>query len=142
MNRRYFLKLLAGILVGAAGLPGVARGEVIREFEVLMERYRYTPSLFRVKKGERVRFHLRSRDVMHGFHITGYELDAVVHPKKSATLEFTADRAGVFPVKCSVVCGNLHTIMQGKLVVEENYPYWVALLLGPAAAVLSLLRDD
>lgn len=101
-----------------------------REFDVVMERYKYTPSIFRVNQGEWVRFNLRTVDVMHGFYVSGYDLNAVVHRKDPKTLEFRAERAGVFPVKCSVICGPMHPVMQGKLVVEPNYSFWLAIALG------------
>ena len=125
------LLLTAG--AGLGGIPGKVRAEGrrgIREFEVVMERYKYTPSIFRVRLGDRVRFNLRTNDVMHGFYVSGYDLNVLVHRKDPKTLEFTADRAGVFPVKCSVICGPMHPIMQGKLVVEPNYPFWLAMALG------------
>jgi heme/copper-type cytochrome/quinol oxidase subunit 2 len=35
-----------------------------------------------------------------------------------ATVEFTADRPGVFPFYCSVRCSPLHMALMGTLVVE------------------------
>jgi cytochrome c oxidase subunit 2 len=133
ISRRSFMKSSFAILMGVLGNQGsVIAGDrqEFKEFDVVMERYKYTPSIIRVNRGDRVRINLRSTDVLHGFYISGYDLDAWVHRKEPKTLEFTADKVGVFTIKCSVICGPMHPVMQGKLVVEPNYPSWFALILG------------
>ncbi len=142
MSRRSFVKMLFLAFSGLMA-PGLAAAQEVREFEVVMDRYKYSPSIFRVEQGDLVRFHLRTRDVMHGFYISGYDLNVEVDRKHPRTLEFIADRTGVFPIKCSVICGPMHTIMQAKLVVEPNFLFWVALALGSGAALgLSRVKDQ
>jgi cytochrome c oxidase subunit 2 len=135
LTRRKFLKALAlgsGALV--SGMPAKALAEeasenTLREFNVEIRRYRYTPSVFRVNKGDTVRFKLVSTDVEHGFYIDGYDLNVRVKPYEEKTLEFVADRSGAFQIRCSVTCGPTHPIMRSKLVVEPNNRFWASLAM-------------
>ncbi len=66
----------------------------------------WVPSVFIVKKGERVRINLvnTAPSGVHAFEIEGYpDTKAAVENKEGAntkTVEFTADKAGIFRVFC------------------------------------------
>ncbi|MFQ5975574.1 MAG: cupredoxin domain-containing protein [Candidatus Hydrothermarchaeales archaeon] len=138
MNRREFLK---GVILSATALSNAggasANGGIshegehdgVKEFYVEVSRYLYTPSVFRVQKGDKVRFNLVSTDVEHSFYIDGYDLDVKLKPYEPRVLEFIADKSGAFQIRCSVTCGPYHPIMRAKLVVEPNYRFYVGLLL-------------
>lgn len=145
LTRRKFLKALAlgsGALIG--GMPAKALAEeasenTLREFDVELRRYKYTPAaVFRVNKGDTVRFKLISKDVEHGFYVDGYDLDVKLIPFEEKVLEFTADKSGAFQLRCSVTCGPLHPIMRGKLVVEPNNRFWASLALAFFAPLATL----
>ncbi len=82
---------------------------------VTASKFQFDPSTITVKKGDIVTLTLETTDVSHGLAIEGYDVDV----KSGHSLTFTADKAGTFPFKCSVVCGSGHSSMQGTFVVEE-----------------------
>ncbi len=142
LTRRSFLKAvgtsgtaLMGTLTGDAVY---AQGE-LKEFNVTMKSYVYTPNTFTVQKGDRIRFNLLSLDVEHGFYVDGYDLDVEIRPFEKKTLEFTADKAGAFQVRCSVTCGSGHPIMRGKLTVEPNNRFLISLALGALAPIATII---
>jgi cytochrome c oxidase subunit 2 len=110
-----FLTCLAGTALGA----GQAASSGYHEFTMTAKNYEFDPSVITVKKGEKVRLFITATDRDHGIKIQGYDIDQVLKKGSTATIEFTADKAGTFEFKCSVYCGMGHRKMKGKLVVEE-----------------------
>jgi heme/copper-type cytochrome/quinol oxidase subunit 2 len=142
VKRRDFLK---GMLLGATAIiaPGKAlaqeTGADVKEFHIKLTRYKFTPSVIRVHQGDKVRLMLEGMDLEHGFYIDDYDLDVKVRHAELKTLEFVADKAGAYRIRCSVTCGPLHPFMTGKLVVEPNNRFWAATglsLVTPFAALL------
>ena len=142
MRRREFLK---GIFLGAAAAVSPAEvfsqenGAIVKEFHVKLSRYKYTPSMIRVNQGDRVRLVLEGMDLEHGFYIDGYDLEAKVRHADVKVLEFLADKAGSFKIRCSVVCGPFHPFMTGKLVVEPNQSFLVSSALSLATPFAALI---
>jgi cytochrome c oxidase subunit 2 len=91
----------------------------LHEIRVTLKKYEFSPGLLRVKKGERVRLILAAADHDHGFKLDEFEVNQKVQKGTTATVEFTADKAGTFQFRCSNVCGLGHRGMKGTLVVEE-----------------------
>lgn len=125
---------------------GLVRAEPgYREYNVKLTRFRFEPSVFRVERGERVRFNLDSVDATHGFYVDGYGVKVVVPEKEQKTVELVADRPGAFRIRCAVTCGSFHPFMIGKLVVSPNRQFWagaVAALALPAALLAFLARQE
>lgn len=148
MKRREFLK---GILLGsvAAAVPKEVFSQEetaeVREFQVTLSRYKFEPSVIKVKQGDTVRLVVEGLDLEHGLYIDGYDISVKVRHAESKTMEFVADKPGAFKMRCSVVCGPLHPFMTGKFVVEPNNQFWIAMalsLITPFAALLFMrLRD-
>jgi cytochrome c oxidase subunit 2 len=114
----------AGLLVGLALVIGAApirADDDPQTIEVVARRFAFEPDLIEVTLGESVRLVLSSADVTHGFEIDGYDI-AMVIPKggESVRLEFVAERAGRFRIKCSEYCGSGHRRMRGELVVRAR----------------------
>lgn len=110
--------LLAGI-VAAAPAAGQETSSGYHEFHIIAKNYEFDPDTITVKKGEKVRLFITATDRDHGIKIQGYDIDQVLKKGSTATIEFTADKAGTFEFKCSVYCGRGHRKMKGKLVVEQ-----------------------
>lgn len=68
------------------------------------------------KKGDVVKLRLINRHTEeHGYEIAAYGIKEVVDANKTRDVTFTADRAGIFPIKC-----HLHPAhVVGQLVVLE-----------------------
>jgi cytochrome c oxidase subunit II len=110
--------LLAG-LAGAALARGQAPSSGYHEFKMTAKNWEFDPNVITVKKGEKVRLFITAFDHNHGFKIPAYDIDQMIPKGSTATIEFTADKAGTFEFKCSVYCGKGHRRMKGTLVVEE-----------------------
>ncbi|MBI2908371.1 MAG: hypothetical protein HYX92_12045 [Chloroflexi bacterium] len=72
-----------------------------------------------VTLGETVRLRLTSEDVVHGFLVPDFGINAgPITPGKFKTIEFVADRRGEFKFYCNILCSHQHGGMTGKIVVE------------------------
>ena len=119
------LGLDAAVLLALAATVGIASSEAarqmpaVKEFDVVAERFTFTPQRLVVNQGDTVRIRVRSADVTHGFEIKKLDVDDLV-PKggRLVTFEFTADEAGTFPITCSEYCGRGHEKMKGVLEVQ------------------------
>jgi len=122
------MRTLVGTLAGLACLVAVAGPAPAAEpagmtFTVVNIEYEgskiWTPGTIVVKKGTKVTIKLinnvKSEPNQHGFAIPGYNVAAIVNRGEPQTVEFTADKAGVFPIICQ-----LHPAhVGGELVVLE-----------------------
>jgi hypothetical protein len=59
---------------------------------------------------------------------------------KTESVEFVADKAGTFKIRCSVTCGPFHPFLAGKFVVEQspNIIPWLIIAGVAAVAVVSI----
>jgi nitrosocyanin len=66
----------------------------------------WVPATLVVKKGERVRINLVNKvptePNQHGFAIAAFGVQAVVTRGEPQTVEFLADRPGIFPITCQL----------------------------------------
>jgi nitrosocyanin len=66
----------------------------------------WIPSTFVVKKGDVVKIHALSKvpgpNSVHGLAIDAFKIALVADNKKGADAEFTADKAGIFPIHCQL----------------------------------------
>ncbi|EKE14064.1 MAG: cytochrome c oxidase subunit II [uncultured bacterium] len=90
----------------------------IKEFTITAENWVFTPSMITVKQGDKVKLTIKSIDVTHGFALPDFNVKVDLTPNKEETVEFVADKKGEFTFFCSVICGDGHLDMKGKLVVE------------------------
>ena len=93
----------------------------VKEFTIVAARYSFTPDRIEVQQGDHVRITVRSADGTHGFAIKKLNVETEV-PKggESVTVEFVADRPGVFTITCSHYCGTGHSHMRAELVVNQG----------------------
>jgi len=117
-------------------------GPVTHEITMFADQFAFDPPVLRVNRGDRVLLTLHAADVVHGFYLDGYGIEARVEPGISHHVEFVADRAGKYRYRCSVSCGTLHPFMIGELVVSPNLTYVraVGLTLVVLGATLFYLR--
>jgi len=91
----------------------------MRVVEVHAYRYGYDPDPIVIKKGEKVRLELKSRDVTHGFGIAALSIDERIPAGQTTTLEFTPEKPGEYHIHCTVYCGPGHEKMHGTLRIVE-----------------------
>ncbi len=85
-------------------------------------RSHYTPERVEVRKGDKVIWHItnveRAKDATHGFTVPGYNFNLSLEPGETQTVEFVADKQGVFPFYCTEFCSALHLEMAGYFLVK------------------------
>jgi cytochrome c oxidase subunit 2 len=89
-----------------------------KEFIITAKQWSFSPSVIKVKKGDKVVLKLTSADVSHGFSLPDFGIDEKINKNETKTVEFTADKAGTFTFTCDVPCGAGHKAMTGTVVVE------------------------
>ncbi|MEI6901007.1 MAG: hypothetical protein WCL00_14110 [Bacteroidota bacterium] len=116
--------------------------------------YSYDPDRIEVNHNDTLHIKLISMDVVHGFYLEDYDIDAEVSPnvknfkvrrpsqgynwKDTSEIIFVANQRGKFRYRCSHTCGNLHPFMQGNLIVKPNLMLFTSIgaLLGFLAGML------
>ncbi|MBI4428886.1 MAG: Sec-dependent nitrous-oxide reductase [Ignavibacteriales bacterium] len=92
------------------------------EVYMIAVRTSFTPTSFEVNKGDKVTVYLtnieQTTDELHGLAINEYNINVVVDPGETKTIEFVADKPGVYPFYCTNFCSALHQEMQGYLLVK------------------------
>lgn len=101
--------------------------------EVTAKKYEFNPSPIHVKVGARVQLKITATDHVHGFKLSEVADGANGKPGlvfsspqdclriekgQTQTLEFTAQAAGTYSIRCCVHCGFDHRSMKGQLIVE------------------------
>ncbi len=75
----------------------------VRTITIEAGAFYYKPSSITVKKGEKVKVVLNSKDMMHNFVVDELGITApITKGGETSTFEFTADKAGTFEYYCSV----------------------------------------
>jgi nitrosocyanin len=119
---RILRSILATVIVLATLVPAAGAGSTMTITVVNVE-YEGTkiwvPSTLAVKKGTKVTLKLinnvPSDPNQHGYAIPDYKIAEIVNRGEPKTVEFTADKAGVFPIICQ-----LHPAhVAGQLLVVE-----------------------
>ncbi len=105
--------------IAAEPTPWQAEGGS-REIRLTARQFGYDPPRIEVNEGEELIIHLKSLDTTHGFYIDGYGVNTTITPEEEKTIQFTADKAGKFRIRCFKVCGTLHPFMVGEFVVKPN----------------------
>jgi cytochrome c oxidase subunit II len=118
-----------------ASRPQIEVGVTARQFEWSFE---YPPALTGGKPvssyqlylpvGDSVLFKIHALDVIHGFWVPAFreQIDAV--PGITTTLRANTDRAGTYPLVCSVLCGPGHSLMRTSVHVLQPGAFrsWLA----------------
>jgi nitrous-oxide reductase len=108
-----------------ATLPGQERIERKgNHVEIWMTAVRshFTPEHVEIQKGDHVVWHItnveKARDATHGFALAYYNINLSLEPGETDTIEFDADRDGVYGYYCSEFCSALHLEMAGYFLVK------------------------
>ena len=94
-------------------------GEPIDLYLMAMQ-FSYMPVVLRLEQGVAYRFRMMSMDVNHGASIhTGFAGHIMRRPARTMTeMVMTFPEPGEFMVYCTVYCGEGHSQMKGKIIVE------------------------
>jgi cytochrome c oxidase subunit II len=89
-----------------------------------------------VPVGRPVVVSLKAADVIHTFWVPNLHGKKDMIPGRDATIEFRADKAGVYRGQCAEFCGYEHALMAFSIVADPpaQYEAWAARQRQPAAA--------
>jgi nitrous-oxide reductase len=91
---------------------------------MLAVRSHFTPEKIEVNQGDKVTIYVtnieQTNDETHGLGIDEYNINVGIDPGETKTVEFTADKPGVFAMYCTNFCSALHQEMQGYLLVKPK----------------------
>jgi cytochrome c oxidase subunit II len=115
-------------LIGTSSIEEIVRielpaeteteGSGVVEINMIAKQWVFEPAAVTVKQGDRVKLTIKSVDVAHGFGLPDFGVSRTLHPGSTEVIEFTADKKGTFTFFCNVFCGQGHSGMKGKLIVE------------------------
>jgi nitrous-oxide reductase len=92
--------------------------------KLIAVRSSFEPNKIEVNQGDKVTIHItnieQTTDELHGFGLGEYNINLVIDPGETKTVEFVADKPGVFPYYCTNFCSALHQEMQGYLLVKPK----------------------
>jgi nitrosocyanin len=102
--------VVLGVVAYLCSVAGAFAAEPVREFAVVNVEYEGTkiwlPSTLIVHKGDHVKIKLvnnvKSDPNQHGFQIPAFNVQAVVTRGEPQTVEFVADKAGLFSKTCQL----------------------------------------
>ncbi|WP_408249993.1 cytochrome c oxidase subunit II [Paraburkholderia phytofirmans] len=95
-----------------------------------------TANELHVPVGRPVIVSLQASDVIHSFWVPSLHGKKDMLPGMDTTIEFRADREGVYRGQCAEFCGAEHALMAMLVIADppEQYAAWVAQQSQPAAA--------
>lgn len=143
---------VGGWLIGMTNTKPVSRNIIIKA-----RQYSYNPARIEVNKGDTLHIKLVSLDVIHGFFVEGYNIDAEVQAnlktfkirkpsegynwKEAYEIILITDRIGKFRYRCSHTCGTMHPFMQGEMIVKPNTPLHAGLggIIGFAVGLIIMI---
>lgn len=96
----------------------IVNGRPERTIHMGVRQYAWDPSVIEAKQGELVRLIIHNADVQHGLVIPDLNVMNIDIPPEGAVIEFEASKVGTFVFFCSYYCGEDHSLMRGKIVIE------------------------
>ncbi len=131
MNKRIFIFLIFSFFI-LAGFScqsqsavknidqpvGVALTGEIKEFNITAKQFEFIPSEITVNQGDKVKLNITSVDAIYGFNLAAFGINITLEPNQMQTVEFIADKKGVFTFGCSLFCNSGHSAMKGNFIVK------------------------
>ncbi|MDI3341873.1 MAG: cytochrome c oxidase subunit II [Sphaerobacter sp.] len=102
--------------------PGVLRQVGPNQYEVALigQVWSFNPRELRVPAGAEVHFVATSRDVIHGLHIEGTNVNVMLIPGRITRQRAVFREPGQYRFVCHEYCGIGHHTMYGTVIVEER----------------------
>lgn len=99
----------------------------------------FTVDELHVENEKLYHFKLEATDVLHSFSVPVWRIKQDAIPGRSITGWFEPTAIGDFDIQCAEICGFGHSVMRGRVMVEdaETHAAWVAANTPATAAVPS-----
>lgn len=111
------LAALAFLMIGCGKKTPAYAGPPDTVRQIIMKKWEIDPGRVEVPQGARVELVVTSTDVEHGIDVPGLGINEPVQPEHPAVIRFLAQTPGVYPMRCSVLCGRGHNKMTGEIVI-------------------------
>lgn len=90
------------------------------EVVVVASAFYYNPTELKVPVGSKVKFIATSKDVVHGFEISGTNVNMMLEPGYISEYTTTVDKVGEYLIVCNEYCGVGHAQMHSMLKVVDK----------------------
>ena len=104
--------------------PGVRKADEDSEVDyvvyVISRQFTFDPGTanpITLPTDSKIRFHITSPDVLHGFDIVGTNLNTMVIPGQVASFTTRFDTPKTYGIVCNEYCGAAHHVMEGRVKV-------------------------
>ena len=88
------------------------------EVAIVAQAWSFTPNEIHLPAGAEVTFRVTSRDVIHGFEITGVALNMMLIPGQVSVATTSFDEPGQHLIICHEYCGIGHQNMYATIIVD------------------------
>lgn len=102
------------------GTPGLTADG--NDLYIVAKAFTFNPPVVRVPAGKEITVHVTATDVIHGFQVTGTNINAEILPGHVATFKVTFRHPGEQHVICNEYCGAGHQDMITKFIIEGASP--------------------
>ena len=90
---------------------------------VVGQAFSFAPAVIQLPAGAEVTFFASARDVLHGYHVAGTNINIELIPGEVATWKYTFREPGEYRVSCNEYCGISHQNMVGTIQVLPAAEY-------------------
>lgn len=121
-SRTAVLVFVAAVAIcsALAVAPRAARPVPAHECTITANDFAFSPTRIDVKQHEIVRIAFHAVDIPHTFTIDEYRINKRAAIGQTIVFEFVADKAGTFPIYCSLTADERCRQMKGELVVVKQ----------------------
>ena len=112
------MKGIGAIVLAVLALAAPVPVPQSHDCDVAGRDFAFTPSRIVVRQNELVRIRFRADDIPHAIAIDEYRINKRAGIGQTIVVEFRADRAGTFPIYCSLTADDRCRQMKGELVVR------------------------
>ncbi|HWL54564.1 MAG TPA: Sec-dependent nitrous-oxide reductase [Chthoniobacteraceae bacterium] len=106
----------------AAANSATRTGDNDVEVKLIAVRSRFVPDKIEAKVGDTLTIHItnveQTTDMIHGFAVSEHNMNVIMDPGETRTIQVKLDKPGVFPYYCTNFCSALHQEMQGYITVK------------------------
>lgn len=113
-------KVAAGTSATPFDHPGLVKGPGGPELYIVARAFVFNPPVVHVPAGQPVTVNVTSADVMHGFQVTGTNINAEIMPGHISSFKVTFRRPGEQHVICNEWCGSGHQDMITRFIVDPE----------------------
>ena len=94
----------------------------VKEFEISAEQWSYAPAILKVNPGDKIKFTVTSKDIMHGFSINELGINLALSPDVGVVYQAVIPQdmpPGTYTMYCSIFCGIGHPYMKGSILIGD-----------------------